>query len=158
MSSFPNVNLYLYNRDYNAGLGRFLSEDPKDLKGGDLSNLYRYTGNNPLNNTDPSGESLLLGIACEIAAGIDAVGTLLEIGHITDVIDEINQRLAELKESEYDLNSCSDKRASDIAERKFLNKLKNDMLQKKAAANADWGYRAVATQAICAGLAAIPIP
>ncbi|RZF20642.1 hypothetical protein DAY19_11700 [Halobacteriovorax vibrionivorans] len=150
------INSSILNRNYNPGVGRFMSEDPKDLKGGDFSNLYRYVTNNSPNLTDPSGESLVLGIACEIAAGIDAIGTSIEIGNMTDVIDKINERLKALSETKYDLNVCSEKRKADKEERKYLEKLKNDMLMKKAAANADWGYRAVATQAICAGLLALP--
>ncbi len=41
---------------YDPGIGRWISEDPIGFKAGD-SNLYRYVGNNPTNNTDPSGLS-----------------------------------------------------------------------------------------------------
>lgn len=41
-------------RHYSAELGRFLQPDPAGFAGGDL-NLYRYTGNNPHNKTDPTG-------------------------------------------------------------------------------------------------------
>jgi RHS repeat-associated protein len=41
-------------RWYDAALGRFASEDPIGLAGGDV-NLYRYVGNSPANGTDPSG-------------------------------------------------------------------------------------------------------
>ena len=37
-----------------APSGRFLQEDPIWFDAGDL-NVYRYTWNNPLNWTDPSG-------------------------------------------------------------------------------------------------------
>lgn len=39
---------------FSPNLGRWLQEDPIDLKGGD-ANLYRYVGNSPTNATDPSG-------------------------------------------------------------------------------------------------------
>ena len=41
-------------RYYDTTTGRFLSEDPTKESGGDV-NLYRYTGNDPINNLDPSG-------------------------------------------------------------------------------------------------------
>jgi RHS repeat-associated protein len=49
------TGLYNYRaRWYDAALGRFLSEDPLSLAGGDVT-LYRYVGNNPMNAVDPSG-------------------------------------------------------------------------------------------------------
>jgi len=42
-------------RWYDPAVGRFLSEDPSGFAGGQDLNLYRYVGNNPWNNTDPSG-------------------------------------------------------------------------------------------------------
>jgi len=59
----------LYNnraRWYDAGCGRFISEDPIGFAGGD-ANLYRYCGNSPANATDPSGNSFTLGLG--IAGG-----------------------------------------------------------------------------------------
>jgi len=41
------------NRWYDPLVGRFASEDPSGL--GPDSNPYRYVGNNPLTNTDPTG-------------------------------------------------------------------------------------------------------
>ena len=52
----------LYNnraRLYDAGCGRFISEDPISFGGGD-ANLYRYCGNSPANATDPSGQIIVL--------------------------------------------------------------------------------------------------
>jgi len=50
-----DAELYYYRaRWYDPAAGRFLSEDPIGLAGGD-SNFYRYVGNDPVNRTDPSG-------------------------------------------------------------------------------------------------------
>lgn len=47
--------LYFYRaRHYDPATGRFLQEDPLGFDAGDL-NLYRYTWNDPLHWTDPSG-------------------------------------------------------------------------------------------------------
>jgi RHS repeat-associated protein len=49
------TGLYYYRaRYYDAGLGRFISEDPIGFSAGD-TNLYRYVNNSPTNYTDPSG-------------------------------------------------------------------------------------------------------
>jgi RHS repeat-associated protein len=49
------TGLYYYrNRYYNPAWGRFVSEDPIGLGGGDI-NLYRYVANNPVQFNDPSG-------------------------------------------------------------------------------------------------------
>ncbi|MBI5513809.1 MAG: RHS repeat-associated core domain-containing protein, partial [Deltaproteobacteria bacterium] len=42
-------------RDYDPQAGRWTARDPM-LFGGDRTNLYRYVGNDPINNTDPSGK------------------------------------------------------------------------------------------------------
>ena len=50
-----DAQLYNYRaRWYDPNLGRFISSDPLGFDGGD-ANLYRYVGNNPIANTDPSG-------------------------------------------------------------------------------------------------------
>jgi RHS repeat-associated protein len=41
-------------RWYEPGTGRFINEDPSGFKGGDV-NLFRYVGNDPLDQVDPSG-------------------------------------------------------------------------------------------------------
>jgi RHS repeat-associated protein len=41
-------------RAYHPKLGRFMSEDPLGFAAGDI-NLFRYTGNDPVNRTDPTG-------------------------------------------------------------------------------------------------------
>jgi hypothetical protein len=44
----------MQNRWYDPQTMRFISRDPLGFGGGDL-NLYRYCGNNPLSNLDPTG-------------------------------------------------------------------------------------------------------
>jgi len=45
---------YDHARYYDAVIGRFVSQDPKGFAAGD-TDLYRYTGNDPINNTDKTG-------------------------------------------------------------------------------------------------------
>ena len=42
------------NRWYDPAIGRWMSEDPIGFAAGD-ANLYRYVGNSPTNNSDPTG-------------------------------------------------------------------------------------------------------
>ncbi len=56
------TGLYYYRaRWYDAGTGKFLSEDPLGFAAGDY-NLSRYVGNDPLNSLDPSGLSKKRGL------------------------------------------------------------------------------------------------
>jgi len=50
----PNGLYYMNARYYDPTIGRFLSEDPLGLGGGDMT-LYSYAGNNPVVFVDPSG-------------------------------------------------------------------------------------------------------
>ena len=57
------------NRWYDAGTGRWMSEDPTGFTAGD-TNLSRYCGNSPTNVTDPTGQIWWIAIG----AGVVAVG------------------------------------------------------------------------------------
>ena len=62
--------MYYRARWYDAGQGRFLTEDPIGFAGGD-ANLYSYVSNSPLNLIDPLG---LFDVDWGAAAGGAAVG------------------------------------------------------------------------------------
>src|SRR5690606_5967220 len=58
---------YMRARYYDAGTGRFISEDPAGFIDG--PNLYAYVGGNPVIYVDPSGEYGLVGAA--VGAGLE---------------------------------------------------------------------------------------
>jgi RHS repeat-associated protein len=68
-----NTGLMNYrNRYYNPAWGRFISEDPIGLNGGDI-NLYRYVGNSPAQLRDPSGnEAISIGVGIGLGLAIGA--------------------------------------------------------------------------------------
>jgi RHS repeat-associated protein len=54
------TGLYYYRaRYYDSRVGKFIGQDPIQFRAGD-SNLYRYVGNSPLNEIDPSGQQSLV--------------------------------------------------------------------------------------------------
>ncbi len=60
--------LYYYRaRYYDPKIGRFISEDPIGLAGGDI-NYFSYVGNNPVNEIDPMG--LMSNTVCKAGCGI----------------------------------------------------------------------------------------
>jgi RHS repeat-associated protein len=65
-----------YNRarEYSSSTGRFLTQDPIGLSGGDF-NLYRYVGNNSLVLTDPNGKCPL----CIVVAGGALAGAIINV-------------------------------------------------------------------------------
>ena len=77
----PHTNLYDYRaRWYDPSVGRFLTEDPAGLAAD--PNLYRYCGNSPLVNVDPSGRcytGVMSAINSVTSAFQGAVGTATSI-------------------------------------------------------------------------------
>jgi RHS repeat-associated protein len=66
----PELNLYyMRSRWYEGGTGRFLSEDPLGLAGG--INPYVFAGDDPMNNSDPSGKLLIFGAGFMLGCGRD---------------------------------------------------------------------------------------
>ena len=67
--------LYFRNRFYDAGAGRFLSQDPVGFAGGD-TNLYGYASANPVNGRDPTGLANDSGQGTTLGGGVGAFGGL----------------------------------------------------------------------------------
>jgi RHS repeat-associated protein len=73
----PNGLYYMNARYYDPSTGRFLSEDPVGLGGGDMT-LYSYAGNNPVVFVDPSGlcaNAIGNGVVEVVKFGIDEILT-----------------------------------------------------------------------------------
>ncbi len=70
--ALPEAQLYHYKaRVYDPVLGRFLQTDPIGSK--DDLDLYTYTGNDPLDKTDPSGQCPWCLVGAIAGAGVSAI-------------------------------------------------------------------------------------
>jgi RHS repeat-associated protein len=77
-----DLKLYDYRaRLYQPELGRFLQPDPKQFAAGDY-NLYRYCHNDPVNNTDPTGEIAPVIVAATLRTVLinAAIGATFDVG------------------------------------------------------------------------------
>ncbi len=66
---------YVRSRYYAAPLGRWIEQDPIGFSGGDVD-WYRYAGNAPSDNTDPSGLSFKPATTSDLQSAIAAKGLL----------------------------------------------------------------------------------
>jgi RHS repeat-associated protein len=79
----PETGLYYYRaRYYDPKTGRFVSVDPIGFKGG--TNFYRYTYNNPVRFTDPSGQTPALALPALGPVGWVAGGVLVTYVVVTN--------------------------------------------------------------------------
>ena len=77
-----NGLLYMRQRFYDPGLGRWLSEDPIGFSGG--LNLQMYVGQNSINFSDPTGLDVYLWIRVQSSTGIP------DWGHVWVEVDNPN--------------------------------------------------------------------
>jgi len=83
----PETNgLYYYRaRHYSAAWGRFMQPDPVGYSG--ESHLYAYVNDDPLNNTDPSGQDLVGAVVGAFAGGYYGVlGAYSAGGGLTEAV------------------------------------------------------------------------
>ena len=73
----PNGFYYMRARYYDPQVGRFISEDPIGLDGGDV-NLYVYAGNNPIMGVDPWGMCMQNDWVSTILGTTGAISSLIQ--------------------------------------------------------------------------------
>jgi RHS repeat-associated protein len=83
----PATGLYHVGaREYDPRTARWLQKDPIDAASGD-PNLYRYCGNDPINEVDPDGTD------CDYRRVLDVAGFIPGIGIVADAISAIDYAL-----------------------------------------------------------------
>jgi hypothetical protein len=114
---------------YDPTVGRFITEDPIGFDGGDLD-LYRYVGNSPTNETDPSGLA-----SRTVETGIKGIKLFIEWfpNQATGEIKVLTKRGAELAIGKYVLNPKTGEGVLNIVEThggKVLPGVANSILKK----------------------------
>ena len=83
----PAIGLYHVGaREYDPRTARWLQKDPIDAASGD-PNLYRYCGNDPVNQVDPDGTD------CDYRRVLDLAGFIPGIGDVADAINAVSYAL-----------------------------------------------------------------
>ena len=90
----PGPDIYdMRNRFYLPNLGRFMQSDPLGFGAGD-TNLFRYCGNDPVNNSDPDGLTVRFGPGSDgraINTAINYLNGSSTFGHIFSILQNSAQ-------------------------------------------------------------------
>jgi RHS repeat-associated protein len=110
------TGMYFYRaRYYDPKVGRFVTKDPIGFGGGDV-NLYSYTGQNPVNYTDPYG---LLSSAEALAHYLGGSGTALSMQF--NEINTSSVRVTSFPQVQSELKKGCGKRTVQIDSRSFFS-------------------------------------
>jgi RHS repeat-associated protein len=136
-------------RVYHAGIGRFMSEDPKLFDAGDY-NLFRYCHNDPIDMTDPMGLTetsdflagfdsfATFGIASaaaghfnpSYAAGISTNSASYKAGMVVGAAAGVFDGGTELKAIRMGLRAAAERKAATLAENRVAGKAFENTTQK----------------------------
>jgi RHS repeat-associated protein len=151
--------MYYRARYYNPAYQRFISQDPIGFLGGD-ANLYSYTGNDPVNYRDATGQlligGLVVGIACAAYELYDLHSLLSDENALANQIDALRQQAQDLSNQE---SSCPEgdlEREQQIREQMGeIDEKAFDLTEQLAAAHAADVARGLVITTACFGLTAV---